>query len=65
MGLRVTSTGAVVSTPGEDEITRDSCCRGEEQRAKEGTWGAGEEVRSLWELGEGKEQKRPRRLGSY
>jgi hypothetical protein len=39
VGLRVTSTGVVVSTPGEDEITQDICCRREEQRAKEGTWG--------------------------
>lgn len=40
MGLRVTSTGVVVSTPGVDEITQDICCRGEEPRATEGTWGA-------------------------
>lgn len=39
MGLRVISTGVVVSTPGEDEITQEIYCRGEEQRAKEGTWG--------------------------
>lgn len=30
VGLRVTSTGVVVSTPGEDEITQDICCREEE-----------------------------------
>lgn len=39
VGLRVTSTGAAVSTPGEDELTQEIYCRGEEQRAKEGTWG--------------------------
>lgn len=34
VGLRVTSTGAVVSTPGEDEITQEIYCRGKSKGPK-------------------------------